>query len=54
MSVFGEPGFAIGIIMALLFYMLSSFYLTFSIYLQNGLHLTPLEAGWRTMPFGIG
>lgn len=54
MSVFREPGFAIGIIMALLFYMLSSFYLTFSIYLQNGLHLTPLEAGWRTMPFGIG
>jgi MFS family permease len=40
--------------MALLFYMLSSFYLTFSIYLQSGLHLTPLEAGWRTVPFGIG
>jgi predicted MFS family arabinose efflux permease len=40
--------------MALLFYMLSSFYLTFSIYLQNGLHLTPLDAGWRSIPFGIG
>ncbi len=40
--------------MALVFYMLSSFYLTFSVYLQGGLHLTPLDAGLRTLPFGIG
>jgi len=40
--------------MALIFYTLSSFYLTFSVYLQGGLHLTPLDAGLRTLPFGVG
>ena len=54
LSLFRERGFAIGILVALLFYMLSSFYLTFSIYLQGGLHLTPLDAGLRILPFGIG
>jgi len=53
-DLFRKRGFAVGVAMALLFYMLSSFYLTFSVYLQNGLHLTPLEAGRRTIPFGIG
>jgi EmrB/QacA subfamily drug resistance transporter len=53
-SLFRERGFAIGVAMALLFYMLSSFYLTFSVYLQGGLHLTPLDAGLGTLPFAIG
>ena len=53
-SLFREQGFAIGVAMALVYYMLSAFYLTFSIYLQGGLSLTPLEAGLRTIPFGIG
>ncbi|SDS10892.1 MFS transporter [Bradyrhizobium canariense] len=53
-SLFREPGFAIGIAMALVFYMLSSFYLTFSVYLQGGLHLTPVDAGLRTLPFAFG
>jgi EmrB/QacA subfamily drug resistance transporter len=53
-SLFRESCFAIGVAMALLFYMLSSFYLTFSVYLQKGLHLSPLEAGLRTLPFAIG
>ncbi len=53
-SLFRESGFAIGVVMALLFYMLSAFYLTFSVYLQGGLHLTPLDAGLQTLPFGIG
>jgi EmrB/QacA subfamily drug resistance transporter len=53
-SLFRQPGFAIGVVMALLFYMLSSFYLTFSVYLQGGLGLTPLDAGLRMLPFGIG
>ena len=53
-SLFRERGFAIGVAMALVYYMLSAFYLTFSIYLQGGLSLTPLEAGLRTIPFGIG
>jgi EmrB/QacA subfamily drug resistance transporter len=53
-SLFRERGFAIGVAMALLYYMLSSFYLTFSVYLQGGLQLSPLDAGLRTLPFGIG
>ena len=53
-SLFRAPGFAIGVAMALIFYTLSSFYLTFSVYLQGGLHLTPLDAGLRTLPFGVG
>jgi EmrB/QacA subfamily drug resistance transporter len=54
LSLFRQRGFAIGIAMALLYYMLSSFYLTFSVYLQGGLHLTALDAGLRTLPFGLG
>jgi hypothetical protein len=54
LSLFREPGFAIGVAMALLYYMLSSFYLTFSVYLQSGLHLSPLDAGVRTVPFAVG
>jgi EmrB/QacA subfamily drug resistance transporter len=47
-------GFAIGLVMALVFYMLSSFYLTFAVYLQSGLGETPLEAGLATLPFATG
>jgi EmrB/QacA subfamily drug resistance transporter len=54
LSLFRQSRFSIGIAMALVFYMLSAFYLTFSLYLQGGLHLTPLDAGLRTLPFGIG
>src|SRR5580692_2924542 len=40
--------------MALAFYMLSSFYLTFAVYLQNGLHKSPMQAGLATLPFACG
>ncbi len=53
-TLFRDNGFTMGVVMALLFYMLSAFYLTFSVYLQGGLHLTPLDAGLQTLPFGIG
>lgn len=53
-TLFWDSGFTMGIAMALLFYMLSAFYLTFSVYLQGGLHLTPLDAGLQALPFGIG
>ncbi|MGX1108219.1 MULTISPECIES: MFS transporter [Bradyrhizobium] len=46
--------FVIGLVMALAFYMLSSFYLTFAVYLQSGLHQSPLEAGLATLPFAAG
>jgi EmrB/QacA subfamily drug resistance transporter len=49
-----NSAFAIGLVMALAFYMLSSFYLTFAVYLQNGLHMSPLRAGLATLPFAIG
>jgi hypothetical protein len=52
--LFQAPGFAVGLLMALIFYLLSSYYLTFSIYLQGGRHLTPLAAGLETLPFGLG
>lgn len=54
LRLFFEPGIAIGVAMAMLFYMLSAFYLTFSIYLQSGLGLDALSAGLRTLPFGLG
>lgn len=54
LGLFRERGLAIGMAIALLYYMLSSFYLTFSVYLQGGLHLTPLDAGLRTLPFAVG
>lgn len=46
--------FVIGLVMALAFYMLSSFYLTFAVYLQSGLRQTPLAAGLATLPFAVG
>jgi MFS family permease len=54
LSLFRVRGFGIGVAMALVFYMMSSFYLTFSVYLQGGLHLTALAAGLATLPFAIG
>ncbi len=54
LSLFRNPRFAIGIVMGLLFYMLSAFYLTFSVYLQGGLQKSPLQAGLATLPFAVG
>jgi EmrB/QacA subfamily drug resistance transporter len=54
LSLFRDGRFIAGIVMALAFYMLSSFYLTFSVYLQSGLHLTPLDAAFETLPFAAG
>ena len=49
-----SSAFAVGLVMALAFYMLSSFYLTFAVYLQSGLHMSPLAAGLATLPFATG
>jgi EmrB/QacA subfamily drug resistance transporter len=46
--------FVIGLVMALAFYMLSSFYLTFAVYLQSGLRQSALAAGLATLPFATG
>ncbi|MBN9486129.1 MAG: MFS transporter [Alphaproteobacteria bacterium] len=54
LSLFRSSGFAVGLAMALAFYMLSSFYLTFAVYLQSGLQRSPLEAGIAMLPFAVG
>ncbi|SDS10853.1 MFS transporter [Bradyrhizobium canariense] len=54
LALFRERRFATGIAMALAFYMQNAFFLTFSVYLQNGLHLTPMDAGIATLPYVIG
>jgi len=54
LSLFRKRSYVIGLVMALAFYMLSSFYLTFAVYLQGGLHKSPLEAGLATLPFAVG
>jgi EmrB/QacA subfamily drug resistance transporter len=54
LALFRNGGFVLGVLMALALYLLSSFYLTFSVYLQAGLHMTPLEAGLATLPYAVG
>ena len=51
LALFQNRRFSLGILMGLVFYMLSAFYLTFSLYLQAGLHNTPLQAGFAMLPF---
>ena len=52
-ALFRNRRFSLGILMGLVFYMLSAFYLTFSLYLQAGLHETPLQAGIAMLPFAV-
>ena len=42
-----------GMIVAFLFFFTSPFYVFFSLYLQAGLHQTPLAAGLAVLPYGI-
>lgn len=51
---FGAPGLIRGLIVALLFYTVSTFFLVFSIYLQQALHTSALDAGLTFLPFGMG
>ncbi|MFT4113319.1 MFS transporter [Silvibacterium sp.] len=52
-SFFRNRRFVIGLVMGLVFYMISAFYLTFSVYLQGGLHKSPLQAGFAVLPFAV-
>jgi EmrB/QacA subfamily drug resistance transporter len=54
LALFRNKIFVSGLAMAFAFYMLSSFYLTFAVYLQSGLHRTPLEGGLAMLPFAFG
>ncbi len=48
------PGLAVGLMGVLLFYVLSAFFLTFSVYLQGALGASALSAGLVFVPCGVG
>lgn len=48
------PGLLSGLIGVLFFYVVSAFFLLFSVYLQSGLGLSPGEAGLIFLPCGVG
>jgi MFS family permease len=48
------PGLGRALLIALLFYAIGSFFLLFSVYLQNALHVSALDAGLVFLPFGVG
>ncbi|MFC3692576.1 MFS transporter [Chenggangzhangella methanolivorans] len=50
----GAPGLARGLTIALLFYTISTFFLLFSVYLQQAVRLSALEAGLVFLPYGLG
>lgn len=54
LQLFRNPAFSLGLVLAFLFYCNSAFFLTYGIYLQTGLHWTPLASGIAIMPFAVG
>ncbi|RLK45696.1 MFS transporter [Cupriavidus plantarum] len=53
-AIVRTPGMRRGLLVTLLFYAITPFFLVLSIYLQEGLHETPLAAGLTFLPFGLG
>ncbi|OED11674.1 MFS transporter [Burkholderia sp. A2] len=48
------PGLGRALLIALLLYSIGAFFLLFSVYLQNALHVDALSAGLVFLPFGVG
>ncbi|KVV41431.1 MFS transporter [Burkholderia territorii] len=48
------PGLGQALLIALLLYAIGAFFLLFSVYLQNALHVDALSAGLVFLPFGVG
>jgi MFS family permease len=48
------PGLLSGLTGVLFFYVVSAFFLVFSVYLQSAIGLSPLETGLVFLPFGVG
>lgn len=48
------PGLGRALLVALLFYSIGSFFQLLSVYLQDALHMTALQAGLIFLPFGAG
>ncbi|EPY6918416.1 MFS transporter [Klebsiella variicola] len=53
-TVLRAPGLCQGLAIVLLFYSIGAFFLLFSVYLQDALHLNALNAGLIFLPFGVG
>lgn len=49
-----SPRVLAGLLSALFFYVVSAFFLTFSVYLQGALGATPVATGLMFVPFGVG
>lgn len=49
-----SPRVLAGLLSALFFYVVSAFFLTFSVYLQGALGATPVTTGLMFVPFGVG
>ncbi|MGY2217951.1 MULTISPECIES: MFS transporter [unclassified Pseudomonas] len=49
-----SPRLLAGLVSALFFYVVSAFFLTFSVYLQDALGATPVVTGLMFVPFGVG
>ncbi|SAK51585.1 MFS transporter [Caballeronia pedi] len=49
-----RPGLMSGLTGVLFFYVVSAFFLTFSVYLQGALGMSPFETGLIFLPFGVG
>lgn len=48
------PGLMSGLTGVLFFYVVSAFFLVFSVYLQSAIGLSPLDTGLVFLPFGVG
>lgn len=48
------PGLISGLTGVLFFYVVSAFFLVFSVYLQSAIGLSPVETGLVFLPFGVG
>ena len=53
-TVLRAPGLSQGLAIVLLFYSIGAFFLLFSVYLQDALHINALNAGLIFLPFGVG
>jgi len=49
-----SPRLLAGLVSALFFYVVSAFFLTFSVYLQDALGASPVVTGLMFVPFGVG
>jgi len=54
MELIRRPGLMSGLTGVLFFYVVSAFFLTFSVYLQAALGMSPVETGLVFLPFGVG